>query len=194
MWKANTNPHIFPSTSYVNELSDIPQCIDSYQSLKLNAEKVTFYEGWVASSKNGKSAHWQLALFYCHYGKIETSRLWRVLQEKTAITRFKTLNSYRHQFISVLNTVISLCPNLDDYKLATNKEHIDDLVRAIFAEQKLDCLTSNHSIPTFYLEWSQKVRLIESLLIKPGLWSEPRYDLHRPTFTKSSTHANTHKR
>lgn len=172
----------------------VDTCIAAYKVLTLNAERQAYYIGWKANSKDHKLVYWPLGRFYKQYGSALTLRYWEIFRRYTETQLSNTAVNSRYNIMAVLDSVCQQCKTEKELQELVSSEKINDFVLHIFSAQKLRVKEHGYSMKDFYIKWGARVALIKKLLIKPGLWSDPMYELYCPDFKKNTLNENTHRK
>ncbi|WP_133407303.1 hypothetical protein [Parashewanella tropica] len=184
----------FPATKTTYETEDISYCRKEYAALEKDTKAYKLYEGWKAKTKSGEEVAWPLHDFYLRYGEELTDQLYDAVLTHSLKYSTKTVRAHADGFARLSETILDFCLTREDFEDAGSFTKINRFVEHLFAAQKLSVKASNRSMVSFYEQWKdRKVKLIKELFIKPGIWSEPSYELFAPLFKTSSTHANTNK-
>lgn len=168
--------------------------IDSYKALTIDMDRLAYYEGWQTASKEGRPVFWSLHGFYNAYGPELTDQLWGIIKRQCATERGKSARGRSSILSIMLSYITELCPTRADFDLAGRSQCINDFTISLYCARLLDVTARGLCTKAFHRqEWSKWLQTIQLYFIKPGIWSEPAYELFCPPYSTSSTRAGTHE-
>lgn len=182
--KLKINELIFSS---VKKTKDHQDCVEAFNSLSLNEEKLHYYTGWNVSSKEGTSQPLLLHNFYNHFGYDITNTVFKAISNFTQTLKENTANHVRGEIIRLLDGYCELCSNKND--LLTNLRydnsyHFHEKVLIIlFAKAQVNGLSTSD----FFKRWGLKISYFYRVFVETGVFDEPLVPIVRPQYKKPKT-------
>lgn len=174
--------------------TDMQQCLIEFNKVKLNPERVDYYNGWMASCADRGERFWNLSFFQNHYGAVLTKQIWSTVERFSNTTNYNTSSAYHSCLTGLIKSIIELYPSKAELIEAGSYLRINETVRTIFFRQLIDARVNGRVLPTFYNKtWPKTITVIEKFFIGSGVWCEPTEPLWCPRFKVSSTVSGTNK-
>jgi hypothetical protein len=181
--------------SKVSLTPDMECCIAKFEKIKLNPDRVRYYEGWVVVCSDGKEQQWNLSFFHQQYGADLTQRLWVIVERSCKSMNINSVSQLHSATSNLITSLIDLYPTKEELLLAGSYERINDTVRTVFFRRLVETKINGQDIPYFYNKsWcGREIKVIERFFIGAGIWSDPPLSLWSPKFKVSNTVAGTNE-
>ncbi|MFB1071983.1 hypothetical protein [Vibrio diabolicus] len=181
---AKTNDiEITSQTFNDNMISDYAQdCIEKYQSLPFNEEKLVYLDGWTVTSQSSEKTSVNLDFIYVKYGRDLARKIHDALK-KFGLTQKSTSLTFRlMELLRLLKTVSILDTKgtVESFESLLNARNSQSTFYKAYQVQLSECLSKNNSLATFNQVFVRTLDVYESVFINTKVYPSPLKPFIKP--------------
>lgn len=173
--------------SSVNESEDHQACVEAFNSLSLDEERLRYYIGWNVPSKEGDYQPILIHNFYNRFGYDITNIIFKAIGNYTKTLKEKTAAIFKIEIVKLLDCYCELCSNkndlLNNLKYDNSYHFHEKVLVVLFAKSQ----TSGLSTSDFFRKWGLQVSFFYRAFVETGVFDEPLVPLIRPQYKKPKT-------
>ncbi|CED59783.1 putative uncharacterized protein [Moritella viscosa] len=175
------------SFSSVNKGKDHHACVEAFNVLSLNEERLRYYIGWNITSKEGDSRSISLHKFYNHFGYELTDTVFDAINNYARTQKSKTVNGFKFIITSLLDGYCELCVDkadlLHNLRYDNSYHFHEKVLMVLFARHQIEGLDTGG----FFKNWGQQVVCFYRVFVEEGVFDEPLAPLIKPQYKKPKT-------
>lgn len=176
--------HIAPQSFGKKKINDYVQhCIESYQSLERNEEKLTYLNGWSVTSQERKAVIVDLDFLYVKYGQAFTDKIHDALKRYALTQKTSTLKSHLDRFMPLLKTTSSLDrkATVESFELLLSEKYVQSTFYKAYQLQFSECLVKGNNPVNFTGKFNESLDIYTSVFINTKLYPAPLKAFIAPT-------------
>lgn len=173
--KAN-HIRIAPQSFSNTKINDYTQhCIESYQSLERNEEKLTYLNGWSVTSQERKVVTVNLDFLYVKYGQPLTDKIHDALKRYGLTQKTITLQTNLNYITILLKTTSTLDrkATVASFELLLSEKHVQPTFYKVLRLQFSECLVKGNNLVTFKNAFKISLDIYTSVFINTKLYPAP---------------------
>ena len=173
--KAN-HIHIAPQSFNATKISDYTQhCIESYQSLERNEEKLTYLNGWSVTSQERKTFLVDLDFLYVKYGQAFTNKMHDALKRYGLTQKTSSLRTNLKYITTLLKTTstLDIKATVASFELLLSEKHVQSTFYKAYRLQFSKCLVKGNDLVTFKNTFKTSLDIYTSVFINTKLYPAP---------------------
>ncbi len=179
--------NISPVAVSINGLTDdVLECIELYKQLRINKEKLSYYNGWSVFDKNGKEIKLHHAKVYDHYGCEFTRQIHDAFKVYTKTQKSRTAVNQSTHLRTLLHNFIELEVDLNTLKVRLQSSNAMCFFSQILNLNIAKRVQKNQSVEQFlHIDWIGMLCVYEKCLVDARVFEEPLRPLLRPRYKRS---------
>ncbi|PSV41330.1 MULTISPECIES: hypothetical protein [unclassified Photobacterium] len=173
--KAN-HIHITPQSIGVEKINDYVQhCIESYQSLERNEEKLTYLNGWSVTSQERKAVLVDLDFLYVKYKQAFTDKIHDTLNRYGLTQKTKSLRGNLFKIKSLLETTstLDMKATVESFELLLSEKYVQSTFYKAYQLQFSECLVKGNDPVYFNKAFNDSLDIYTSVFINTKLYPAP---------------------
>ncbi|PQJ36607.1 hypothetical protein BTN98_20060 [Photobacterium aquimaris] len=166
------------------KINDYTQhCIESYQSLERNEEKLTYLNGWSVTSQERKAFSVVLDFIYVKYGQAFTDKIHDALKRYGLTKKTATLRNNIFRITSLLEITSTLDRNatVASFELLLSEKYVQSTFYKAYQLQFSECLVKGNDLVNFNNSFNASLDIYTSVFINTKLYPAPLKAFIAPT-------------
>ncbi|WP_123539635.1 hypothetical protein [Vibrio crassostreae] len=167
---------ITPQPFSQTKINDYLQhCIESYQSLDRNEEKLTYLNGWSITSQERKAVTVDLDFLYVKYGQAFTNKIHGALKRYGLTQKTPTLKSNLKKVTSLLETTstLDMKATVESFELLLSEKYVQSTFYKAYQLQFSECLVKGNNPVTFNKRFNDSLNIYTTVFINTKLYPAP---------------------
>ncbi|WP_422767465.1 hypothetical protein ACOX9X_06525 [Photobacterium leiognathi subsp. mandapamensis] len=176
--------HIEPQSFSGTKINDYAQhCIESYQSLERNEEKLTYLNGWSVTSQERKAVLVDLDFLYVKYGQAFTDKIHDALKRYALTQKTNSLKTNIEKITSLLETTstLDMKATVESFELLLSEKYVQSTFYKAYQLQFSECLVKGNDLVNFNKMFNHSLDVYTSVFINTKLYPAPLKAFIAPT-------------
>ncbi|MGR5556332.1 hypothetical protein ACQKQC_08540 [Vibrio fortis] len=150
-------------------------CIEEYNKLPIDHEKITYLNGWELTSQERKTVPINLDFMYVKYGLSLTNKIHNALKNYALTQKRETLHSRIISFIPFLKTVCALDKKgaVNSLERLLNASHVQSTFLKVYHIMLSDCISKNNDIFIYNKQFCSNICMYQLVFVDTKLYPAP---------------------
>lgn len=152
---------------------DVQRCIDSFNELTIDIDKLNYLNGWQVFSKEGAEFELSLNSIYISYGIEFTQQIHKAVINYAHTHKKSSLQTYIFHLKTLFEAMAEICPNSDEIRNRLSSLHVQSFFQNIMNMRFASHLARGNDPKSFFRHWKAAVGVYTECFINSCVFDAP---------------------